>query len=718
MLLYPSSPPSATSSYARKKTTYPKPEWIADHLKGPAVTPLASLHSVVYSRLISLYTRLFGESVFDTLCHLPKQVIQLKHITHLRPEDYKSQVILQVRIVEYVPSLRPGQPTRIRCRVLPSEDCVDLVFFIKGRGRTMSGSYPVGRIFWVSGKLEMFLDTYQISHPTKLRGPAESESEVVYPLMAGLTSAKIGRLVTLLLNNFVEMPEWLDKNHGYPGFCESFRMLHNPNSNSDLGPESKAFQRLLHDELLAHQLALHLSRRDLLTTEGIPIKPHSDLAAKIISSLPFTLTAGQEKALHDIRGDIAKKSPMLRLIQGDVGCGKTLVASLALADTVASGYQGAFLVPTDLLAQQHALTLIRLFEPHGVRVELLTGKVTGKKREAILKGLASGDVHILIGTHAVIQDPVVFHNLAFTVVDEQHRFGVDQRSKLVQKGQSPHLLSMTATPIPRTLQMTLLGDLDVTSITDKPPGRQMIHTSMHNLAKVDDIIDKLSNTLSPTNKAYWVCPLIEESETSDLAAAKMRYDVCREIFGDRVAIIHGKLKQQEKFSAMEAFKNGDVQLLIATTVIEVGVDVPTANIMIIEHAERFGLAQLHQLRGRVGRSSAQAHCLLLYEKLTEVAKRRLQAMKDSNDGFYLSEVDLDIRGSGDILGLKQSGLASFRFYPEERMDIFSRILRLADQDARTYAANFESLPCEKREALHLLLTLYQKDSPERFKRSG
>jgi len=710
---------SSSATKARKPSVYPKPEWISDHLKGPEVTLNASLHSVVFSRLISLYTRLLGESVFDALCHLPKQILTRKHITQIHPNDYQTQVILQIRVVQHISSFRLGQPTRIHCRVLPSEDPLDLVFFMKSKKRNfMSGSYPEGRIFWISGKLERFLDTYQINHPTKLRGPSEEQIEPVYPLAAGITSLKLSRLINLLLNNLTAMPEWHDPKYTYPSFCESFRLLHNAKSDKELTPDSKAFQRLLHDELLAHQLALHLARQDLLSNEGIPLKTNSFLAEKIVKSLPFSLTPGQEKALHEIRHDMEKGRPMLRLIQGDVGCGKTLVASLALADTVDNGYQGAFLVPTDLLAQQHAITLTELFEPHGINVGLLTGKVTGKKRKVILEGLAKGEIHILIGTHAVIQETVTFKNLALAVIDEQHRFGVDQRSKLVQKGGAPHLLSMTATPIPRTLQMTLLGDLDITTITDKPPGRQTIHTSMHNLSKINDIMQKLKDTLSLTNKAYWVCPLIEESATSDLTAAKERYESFKKIMGDRVAIVHGKMRPQEKEDVMMAFKNGDVQLLIATTVIEVGVDVRTANIMVIEHAERFGLAQLHQLRGRVGRSSAQAHCLLLYEKLTEIAKRRLHAMRESNDGFYLSEVDLEVRGGGDVLGLKQSGLPSFRFYPEERADIFANILRLADQDARHYAAQFENLPLEKREALELLLSIYKKDSPERFKRSG
>lgn len=673
---------------------------------------LQSLDHAIASKRISLIKKLMGQRVFDALCHMPSQVIQHTHVGQLTPDHVGLTVTMELCIQQHFPSLKRGMPHRILARVLTSGQSVELIFFSKYRSlKYLERSLLVEKNFLVTGKLDCYGGQYRLAHPQYQNTFGASYGdffEVVYPLTAGMTSEAVGKIIQLLLSRMKDLPDWHRGEYHYPSFLEALKRAHAPRLQEDLTLKNPAKARLLHDEILAHNLSLKLHRMQSRSMNAPKISCRGGLQKALLARYPFSLTKGQEQAIFDIEADLSKDSPMLRLIQGDVGCGKTLVAESVAVQVVEDGFQVAVLVPTDILSKQHFENFARDFEPLGTRVELLTGKITGLKRQKILDQLKSGEISVLIGTHALIQDGVEFKNLGLVIVDEQHRFGVEQRAKLVQKGYHPHVLSMTATPIPRTLLMTNYGDVDISVIREKPAERKDIQTTLHSIKDAEIILQKLIPSLSPTNKAYWVCPLIEESETSDLTAAKYRFEKLQEHLGKHVGLLHGKMKHAEKESVMNAFKNGEIYLLVSTTVIEVGVDVRTANIMIIEHAERFGLAQLHQLRGRVGRSDSAANCLLLYEKLSPMVKERLSVMRESNDGFYLADADLKLRGGGDITGYKQSGFPDFRFYKGDDYPAFEDILGRVREDVKRITEEDPDLLLEQGMRLRNLLELYEK----------
>lgn len=725
--------PRTTHTPARKTT----PHFNTTH----SLDLTTPLEEFVSPHVYTLYKRLFGETVLDALCHFPSSVIESKQCDYLTPEIVGSQVHAFVEPIMHIPARTPSAPYRIVCKLIPKNtspsdipsdtpDTLELVFFYKRiQTNFLRFAFPVGHIKRVSGKIELFADTYKMIHPltgSKTQITSDSTDEesatkdhIIYPQISGLSSERIRPFIEHLLKHIPELPEWHTSMHDYPGFIESIAHIHQSKTSFDLNDmHTPARKRLLHDELLAQQVALLLTRQQTKRLSGIAIDKHSHVAQTIRNHLPFQLTQGQEDALAMIEDDMASGEPMLRLLQGDVGCGKTIVAALSASNVLAQGHQVAILAPTDILSTQHFATFSKLFENTPYRIELLTGKVLGKKRKSILEDLVAGKIHILVGTHALIQQHVIFQKLAMVIVDEQHRFGVEQRSQLMEKGVIPHLLSMTATPIPRTLQMALCGDLDVTSILEKPMGRKAIQTSLHSVNRIDEITHYLQQNLSKTNQAYWVCPLIEESSTLEFTAVTERFATLKHIFGDRVGLLHGRMKAHEKDDVMRRFQLGELYLLISTTVIEVGVDVKTANIMIIEHAERFGLSQLHQLRGRVGRSDVQARCLLLYEKLTVIAKERLGAMRDSCDGFYLAEMDLKIRGAGDMFGLNQSGQQVFRFYQGNDPKHFHSVLKLAHQDAVEVLRDDPMLTSERGRAVQKLLHVFDKENILNILRSG
>ncbi|MBX9976992.1 MAG: ATP-dependent DNA helicase RecG [Alphaproteobacteria bacterium] len=700
------------------------------------ITLNTPLSEIVISKNISLYEKLLGHTALDALAHFPTNIVKKIYCSSLTSENVGHYITTMVEPIAHFAPARKGGMYKIQCKVLPSGDLLDLIFFYKKVStRFLTFAFAVGKPKPIAGKLEQNAGYYSITHPmTGNQALQKSQSnskitnahniEVIYPQIAGITSSRIHNIITTILQNIKEPSEWHEDGHPYPSFIKAAEEIHSPTSLDVLQAQnSLAYQRLLHDELLAQQLAILLTRNQTKSLKGLVIHPCSALQTAIKFLLPFELTEGQKEALHRIEKDMASGKPMLRLIQGDVGCGKTIVAALAIANAIAKdqkgeGYQAAILAPTDILATQHMATLAPIFETHGYQVALLTGKITGKKRKKILEDLAEGAIHLLIGTHAVIQEHVHFKNLALVIVDEQHRFGVEQRTRLTNKGHAPHLLSMTATPIPRTLQMTLCGDLDVTSILEKPVGRKDILTSIHNVNKVQEIVAKLKKSLNSNHKAYWICPLIEESESLDYTAVKDRFAYLKKHFGGHVGLLHGKMTPKEKDVIMDAFKNGIVNILVATTVVEVGVDVKTANIIIIEHGECFGLAQLHQLRGRVGRSNTQARCLILYEKLPPVAKERLKAMRDSNDGFYLAEMDLKIRGSGTMLGIQQSGHQPFQFYKGEQPKLLQNLLTKAHNEAKTIIADDPTLISLRGQALQELLHIFRKENTLNILRSG
>ncbi len=472
-------------------------------------------------------------------------------------------------------------------------------------------------------------------------------------------------------------------------------------------PNSIARRRLAYDELLSNQLALAFIRQKTKQKDGRSFVGDNSLLKKVLSLLPFTLTKAQETALNEINKDQEAPYKMLRLLQGDVGSGKTVVALLSMLKVIESGSQTALMAPTEILAKQHYETISKLCENTPIKVSLLTGKLKAKQKKEIYENLALGDINILIGTHALFTDTVSFKDLGYIVIDEQHRFGVNQRLLLSQKGKNCDVLVMTATPIPRSLLLTAYGDMDYSKITELPKGRKPSKTVVMNTDKIPDVISSLKKKLETKTRAYWVCPLVEESQKLDISAATKRFEMLKHHFGDKVALIHGKMKEQEKDAVMEEFKIGQKTLLVATTVIEVGVNVPEATIMIIEHAERFGLAQLHQLRGRIKRGYEDSYCMLLYSyPISNISKERLNIMKQTEDGFFIAEKDLELRGGGEILGTRQSGFTEFKLAD---MQYHQDLLLRARDDAKQILQNDPKLETKRGEALRILLYLFEQN---------
>ncbi|OFX03428.1 MAG: hypothetical protein A2W62_00730, partial [Alphaproteobacteria bacterium RIFCSPLOWO2_02_42_7] len=605
----------------------------------PLFAPLSSLKGVGPS-LIKTLDRLQLSCVFDIVCHLPVGIAHFplkKSLKDCRPGD---AVALVVKILDYsIPPKIQKKPFKITCTV--GQDLLDLTFF-KVYPKSIESRLPRGQQRLICGTLEQFLGKWQLTHPERI-APAEvasfwKEKSPLYPLTAGLFQNQAQRFTQVALSRLRELPEWIPEAHrheAWPSWKTAFEKVHNPQVEGDLQPHHPARERLAFDELFADQLALSLVRN--AHTRGKIIQSNGTLKTKILEAFGHPLTPGQTKALAEIEADMASNHRMVRLLQGDVGSGKTIVALLAIAHAIEAGYQAAFLVPTEILANQHAHNLTKLAEKAGIKVALLIGRQ--KQKQALYDDLRHGKVQLIVGTHALLQEGVQFANLGLVIIDEQHRFGVEQRISLTSKGQDVDVLIMTATPIPRSLQLTAYGDLAVSRILDKPQGRQPVQTRVLGLNRLQEVCEGLQRLLENGEKIYWVCPLVEESEVMDLAAAKERYDHLRSLFGaEKVSLVHGRQKVEEKEMAMTAFKEGPCQILVATTVIEVGIDVKDATVMIIEHAERFGLAQLHQLRGRVGRGDQSSHCLLLYGyPITDIGRRRLQIMKETNDGFRIAE---------------------------------------------------------------------------------
>jgi ATP-dependent DNA helicase RecG len=547
--------------------------------------------------------------------------------------------------------------------------------------------------------------------------------EPVYPLTAGLSGKVLLRAVRGALERVPELPEWQDaawlKGRGWPDLKSALTRLHQPGTPEDVSAGSAPWQRLAYDELLAGQLALALVRQSFKQQPGRSVVGDGRIRAQIADALPFALTNSQRQALKEIAHDISAPHRMLRLLQGDVGSGKTVVALMAMAIAVEAGAQAALMAPTEVLARQHAETVAPLADSAGLTIGLLTGREKGKARDTLLERLKTGEIDILIGTHALFQSDVEFKDLAFAVIDEQHRFGVHQRLALQMKGgkQGANLLVMTATPIPRTLLMTHYGDLDVSRLTEKPAGRKPIVTKAVPVDAIERLIERLRVQLGEGAQVYWVCPLIESSDRSELAAAEARAAHLAQVFGaGKVGLLHGAMTATAKDQTMAAFAGGLLKVLVATTVIEVGVNVPNANIMVIEHAERFGLAQLHQLRGRVGRGSRESFCMLLYKApLGENARERLEMLERTEDGFLIAEKDLDLRGGGEVLGARQSGMPEFRV---AEVPSFAELLAAARDDARLILSQDPELKSPRGEALRLLLYLFECDEAVRLFRAA
>jgi len=693
------------------------------------LSPLfASLTSLpgVGPKLEKLYARLLEREaprVIDLLLHLPSGAIDRRARPKLNEVQPGQVVTVAVNVEEHHPA--PPHRPRAPYRIVASDDTGTLTLtFFHARKDYLEKLLPVGEMRYVSGTAEFYDGMLQMVHPDRVvdeKGFADLPLvEPVYPLTEGLALGNVRRAMEGAVARLPAMPEWQDEawvsRERFSAFADALRHLHRPAEPHDILPESLSWTRLAYDELLAGQLALALVRAHMRRQAGRGSASEGRLRARILKALPYALTHSQQQAVNDIINDLALPQRMLRLLQGDVGSGKTVVALVAAAAVIEAGRQAAFMAPTELLARQHLNTIAPLAEAAGIRVAILTGRERGRERTEILNRLTLGDIDLLIGTHALFQEDVAFRDLALAVVDEQHRFGVHQRLALTQKGDAVDVLVLTATPIPRTLVLTYFGDMDVSELREKPAGRQPIDTRTIALTRVVEVEDAVGRAIAEGKRAYWVCPLVEDSEKIDLAAAEARYAELRKRFGKSVDLVHGRMKGTEKDAAMERFASGKTQLLVATTVIEVGVDVPEATIMVIEHAERFGLAQLHQLRGRVGRGSGQSTCLLIYKApLGETAKARLAILRETEDGFRIAEEDLRLRGEGDVLGTRQSGSPGFQI---ARIEVHGKYLGAARDDAALVLNRDPNLETQRGQALRHLLYLFGKDEAIKLIRAG
>jgi ATP-dependent DNA helicase RecG len=673
-------------------------------------------------KLARLIERVAGARVLDLLWCLPQGLVDRRFRPTISDAPDGRLCTLDVTVEAHYPPPNPKRPYRVRA--FDDTGTVNLIFF-HATGDWLERALPLGSRRLISGEVRHFNGEVQITHPDRMLAPEDSGEldivEPVYPLTAGLTQRVMQKACRGALARLPALPEWQDAAYiaarNWPDFGIALQLVHQPQSMDDIAPDYPPRQRLAFDELLASQLALALVRQRARRQPGRPLVGDGSLRAKLNQAVPFELTGAQLRSIREIEGDLMQDQRMLRLLQGDVGSGKTLVALHALAQAVEAGAQGALMAPTEILARQHLQTLEPLCAAAGMNVRLLTGRDKGKARDKLLAEIADGQVDILIGTHALIVEDVVFKSLGLVVIDEQHRFGVHQRLTLSAKGQGVHMLVMTATPIPRSLSLAFYGDLDTSRLDEKPPGRQRIDTRTIPLGRLHDVTDGVGRAINQGQRVYWVCPLVEESELIDAAAAEQRYATLSAQFGTtRVGLVHGRMRPAQKDAVMAAFQAGEIQILVATTVIEVGVNVPEATIMVIEHAERFGLAQLHQLRGRVGRGSGQSTCLLVYqEPLGETARARLSTLRESDDGFRIAEEDLRLRGAGELLGTRQSGFPDLKFADLAR---HGDLLAVARDDARLILDRDPELLSERGAAFRMLLYLFERDEAIKNLRAG
>ncbi|MEM9576786.1 MAG: ATP-dependent DNA helicase RecG [Pseudomonadota bacterium] len=658
------------------------------------------------------------DSPRDLLFILPHSVIDRRRRETIEGLSYPAVTTVQVSIGKHRPARSKGAAYRVP--VADAETAFELVFF-HARGSYWSRTLPEGSERIVSGKVELFDGVPQMVHPDFIVPVEDAEKiptfEPVYPLTAGVTQKLMSKATQSALKRVPDMPEWIDPAQktaaGWPEFGAALTRAHAPRSAEDVVATAPARERLAYDELLAHQLTLALARTRERRKPGVPSAGDGQLQQAVLKHLPYRATAAQERAISEINADMASDRRMNRLLQGDVGSGKTLVALMALLRAVEAGGQGVLMAPTEILARQHLEGLQPLAAAVGIWLDILTGRDKGKDRQAKLDALADGRLNILVGTHAVFQEDVHFKDLRLAVIDEQHRFGVGQRLKLGRKGIAPDVLVMTATPIPRSLALAQYGDMDVSVLDEKPAGRKPIKTALISTERIDEVVARLRAVIADGRQCYWVCPLVEESETVDFTAAEERFKHLRAALGEGVVgLVHGQMPVADKDAAMARFQSGETKVLVATTVIEVGVNVPNATIMVIERAEIFGLAQLHQLRGRVGRGDAASTCLLLYRSpLSETGRRRLEVLRETEDGFVIAETDLRMRGAGDVIGTAQSGMPRFQIADLERQ---ANLMAIAQSDARKLLHTDPGLQSARGEAARLLLWLMRRDESIRL----
>lgn len=679
----------------------------------------------VGSRIAKNLEKVAGSKIIDLLWHVPVDVIDRRNSPALKDIIFDQIVTVEITVGKHdAAPAKSRKPYRVWCH--DDTGAIQLIFFHPRRDYLLQ-QLPEGEKRLISGKVEIYNGALQMSHPEYIL-PINKKDEIpqiepIYPLTAGVSGKVMARIIGEATKKATLLPEWLDQSlldrENWKNWHDSLIELHNPKDQEDTLVDAPSRIRLAYDELLANQLALEIMRRQTKKKKGRVLASKNSLTKQVIEQLPYTLTNAQLRSIDEIKIDMSAPSAMMRLLQGDVGSGKTVVALVAMLVAVENNSQAAILAPTEILARQHFESISEMAVGLDVNIAILTGRDKGKTRAEILEKLASGDIDILIGTHAIFQKDVIYHDLAMAVIDEQHRFGVEQRMALSAKGKTGigmDILAMTATPIPRTLTLTVYGDMDVSRLDEKPPGRTPVDTRVMSLSRIDDIVGAARRAIQDGARLYWVCPLVEESEVLDLAAAEERFRHLSQVFGDRAGLVHGKMKSKEKDEVMNRFSNGEIDILVATTVIEVGVNVPEATVMIIEHAERFGLSQLHQLRGRVGRGSDKSTCLLLYgQTLGKTAKARLNIMRETEDGFIIAEEDLKLRGAGEVLGTRQSGLPKFRIADLEE---HHNLIPMARDDARLILEKDADLSSERGKNLRVLLYLFERDEGVRYLKSG
>ena len=667
-----------------------------------------------------LFERLAGPLIVDLLWHLPSGIVDRRASPRIRALEPDRIATLAVRVEAHQPGFG-RRPYRVVCT--DDTGTLTLVYF-NVKGDQLTRLLPVGAERVVSGRVEFYGGMPQMAHPDLVLRPDELDRlkpiEPVYPLTAGLSPRLVQRAIEAALERLPVAPEWIDPalraRRGWPAWADAVHQAHVPEGEADLSPTTPARERLAYDEIFASQLAVALARARRHRQKGRAIVGTGAMASRVEAALGFALTGAQRLAIAEIAAEMAEPRRMMRLLQGDVGSGKTVVALMAMLTAIEGGGQAALMAPTEILARQHHATLQRHAAAAHVEIGFLTGREKGRARASMLASLASGLTPAVVGTHALLQPDVEFRDLALVVIDEQHRFGVEQRMGLYAKGRDADTLLMSATPIPRTLMMTAYGDLDVSRLTEKPPGRHPVDTRTVALERIEDVVAAVGRALARQAKVYWICPMVEESETADLAAVEERYKALTPLFPGRVGLVHGRMKPADKDRAMAGFAAGELDLLVATTVIEVGVDVPEATVMVVEHAERFGLAQLHQLRGRIGRGDKPSTCLLLYASpLGDLAKRRLSILRETEDGFRIAEEDLRLRGAGEVLGTRQSGLPTLRLAD---LAIHEELVAVAHDDARLVLERDPHLESERGRALRVLLYLFRRDEAVQYLRAG
>ena len=659
-----------------------------------------------------LFNRLIGDKLIHFLWHIPYNIIKRNKHSNIHDAKINSIVTLKVKIIDHKPSRFKRQPYKVNC--ICEDTYIDLIFF-NLRHPIIKSNLPIKSERYISGKLEYFQNKFQITHPTHIveldKINTIKSIEPIYSLTSGLTQRIYSKNIEKVLSIIPDLDEWLDeetlKKYKFNSWKKTLLSVHNPKSSEDLIISNNNRRRLAYDELLSHQLAISIVRNYNQKQKGLKFSPSSNLSKKFINILPYKLTNSQLKVWDEINEDLNSPHQMIRLLQGDVGSGKTIISILSAIKAIESGYQAAMMVPTSILAHQHFDNIKLLFNKMNLTIDILTSKDKGKSRLQKLDLIKEGKTQLLIGTHALIQDDVNFKSIGLIIIDEQHKFGVFQRMSFTNKAKKPSILVMSATPIPRTLSLAAYGDMNESKLTEKPLGRIPIKTSAVSLEKEKNLIQRLVNKLEKNEKAYWVCPLIQESEELDLKAANVRYENLKKFFNQKVLLLHGQLKEKEKEEIIKKFKDEDYKILVSTTVIEVGIDIKEATTIVIEHAERFGLAQLHQLRGRVGRNDMQSYCILLHKNIIgENAKKRILKMKETNDGFEIAKKDLEIRGAGEVLGSKQSGLPSFKIAD---LSFDNDLLEKARLYVDYISKNDPKLIKNKTKNLRNLLYLFERD---------